>query len=482
MAGITMALLLVIGQANSAPKAEAGPEGHAIVWRSVGPGGGGWIQAIAWDPADAETLHVGCDVGGYYFSADAGQHYEIRNAGLRDYFFETLAVHPQDQQILLAGTESGIHRSADQGRTWQWIREGFPPVQQFAFSAPIGAIAFDPQRPNRVYAGIGRPRWNKAGAGAIYCSDDTGLTWRLISAGQLPADAIVRDIELQPGNSQIILVATQRGIFRSDDAGQSWAASSQGLPHVNVEELAFAPSSPAIVYASLQTTARDDKPFDGGVCRSADAGKTWRTVNGEGMPSRVGASGQSPYMTSQIKELAIDPRDPNLVYAGSRSWVTAGVYKTVDGGQHWTRITRQHYDPATRRTYPGGLFASRDPGRNWNRLLDFRFVQTVAVSPANPRVLYVGTNDHPYHDAYVAEGLLQSRDGGLTWQRENGGLSHRGVHCLSISPHDASVLYLGTGGNGAFLGKDPEARRTEPSNPTVLLHHPASWIGVSHAK
>lgn len=729
--------------ADATPKADAAPEGQQITWESMGPGGGGWIQSITWDPSDAETLHVGCDVGGYYFSEDAGRHYERRNVGLVDYFFEIMAVHPHDHRIILAGTESGIHRSTDQGKTWQWIRDGFPSLRQFAFSAPIAAIAFDAQRPNRVYAGVGRPRWHKGGAGAIYRSDDTGLTWRLVSAGQLPADAIVGDIELKPRESQTILVATQRGIFRSDDSGQTWTGSNQGLPHGNVEELSFAPSSPDTVYASLKTTARDKEAFDGGVYRSDDAGRTWRAVNGEGMPRRVGGKGQSPYMTSQIKELAVDPRDPNVVYAGNQSWVTAGVYKTVNGGQHWVRTTRhaprgeanmdygwldswgpaieclsvspvrpgriafgtsghvftsddegatwqqrycvprpagrfsgnglevtcvnaivpdpttrerlwlcyadigllvsddsgqsfrrsfigmknsgncfmvtidpqqpstvwaatgqwsrnvgdicrsddggqtwqivgkpetglrdgqvrhlildpsstvgqrrllatvkgagvyesgdggsswrsisgdlpgpaakkprgllldpadsrhliiaiggvpktgagvyatrnggrswkrlhetglfaditsltagprdmnclyvttrQHYDHSARRTYPGGLFASRDAGRSWKRLLDFRFVQTVAVSPVDPRVLYAATNDHPYHDAYAAEGVLKSRDGGITWQRQNSGLSHRGIHCICVSPHDASVLHLGTGGNGAFVGKD----------------------------
>jgi len=168
----------------------------------------------------------------------------------------------------------------------------------------------------------------------------------------------------------------------------------------------------------------------------------------------------------------------------------AGIYATRDGGSSWKRLheaglfaditslafdlqntdclyvtTREHYDQATRKMYPGGLFASRDAGRNWDRLLDFRFGQTVAVSPVNPRVLYVGTNDHPYHDAYAAEGLLKSSDGGLTWQRENSGLSHHGVHCLSISPHDASVLYLGTGGNGAFLGQDPAVGSQNSQDP-----------------
>jgi len=79
-------------------------------------------------------------------------------------------------------------------------------------------------------------------------------------------------------------------------------------------------------------------------------------------------------MTSQIKELAVDPSDPNVVDAGNQSWLKAGVYKTDDGG--------------------------------------------------------------------------------VTWVHQNYGLSHRGVHCLNISRHDASVLYLGTGGNGAFIGKE----------------------------
>jgi hypothetical protein len=92
--------------ADVPPKADAAPEGREMTWESIGPGGGGWIQSITWDPNNAETLHVGCDVGGYYLSSDAGQRYERRNAGLVDYFFETMAVHPQYHRIILAGTET----------------------------------------------------------------------------------------------------------------------------------------------------------------------------------------------------------------------------------------------------------------------------------------------------------------------------------------------------------------------------------------
>jgi len=47
--------------------------GADITWTNIGPGGGGWIQAIACDPRDPETIYLGCDVGGFYISHDAGR-------------------------------------------------------------------------------------------------------------------------------------------------------------------------------------------------------------------------------------------------------------------------------------------------------------------------------------------------------------------------------------------------------------------------
>jgi photosystem II stability/assembly factor-like uncharacterized protein len=725
-----------------APAAPVPAESHTIQWQRLGPGGGGWIESIAWDPHDPKQLYVGCDVGGFYHSSDAGRNYEIRNQGLHDYFLESLAIHPRDSRVILLGTESGVHRSDDGGRSWHWVREGFPPLAAHRFSAPIAAVAFNPQQPAVVYAGVGRPRWRKDGAGAVYRSDDTGRTWRLVSAGQLPADAVVSDLEVQPDRGQTILVATQHGLFRSDNGGAAWSASNAGLPHRDVRELAFAPGRPTVVYLTLRTTARDKTAFDGGVCRSDDAGRTWRQVDGRGLPSRVGRSDQPAQMTSQFKEIAVDPRNADVLYVGDAAWVTAGIYKSADGGRSFERVTvrtrqktnmdygwirmfgpgveclaispadpqqvafgtsghvfvspdagrtwqqrycrqfddgrfagaglevtcairivpdpvrrdrlwfcymdiglllsddggrsfrrsfegmknsgncfdvavdpaspdtvwagtgwwnrnsgdvcrsadggrtwqvvgrpetglpdasprqllldlrspvgrrrlwvlsqahglfttndggqswlpangdlppavigdprgllldpadsqhllaafagshekgaglyetrdagrtwrrrnaepfapeiqslvasdptlqtlyvaaRQHYDRQSHRLYHGGLFASRDGGQTWRPLLDFRFVSDVAVNRANPRVLYASTQDHPYHDDFPALGLLRSSDGGVTWRRENTGLSLLNVRSIATSPHDPALLYLSTSGNSCFLGRE----------------------------
>lgn len=65
----------IVSAADLLLKADTAAERQDIVWKSVGPGGGGWIQSITWDPTDADTLHVGGDVGGYYVSVDGGRHY-----------------------------------------------------------------------------------------------------------------------------------------------------------------------------------------------------------------------------------------------------------------------------------------------------------------------------------------------------------------------------------------------------------------------
>jgi photosystem II stability/assembly factor-like uncharacterized protein len=722
------------GAADAVPRAEAAPEGGDLAWRMASPGGGGWIQSLAFDSREPDLLYAGCDVGGFYVSTNAGRTFEIRNRGLHDYFIESIAVHPRDPRVILLGTEGGIHRTTDGGKSWQWIRGNFPPTNRWRFSTPIGAVCFDPRNPEVAYAGVGRPRWDKDGAGAIYRSEDAGASWRRVDGGRLPADAIVSDLEVQPDDSRAVLAATSQGVFRSDDGGASWRPSSEGLPHRYTEELAFAASAPRTVYLTLRNTARDGAPWNGGVFRSDDAGRTWRGVEGKGLPRQVGKDARN--LSSSPKEIAADPRDANTVYVGHRDWVTAGLYRSTDGGGHWAMVARrgregtnmdygwitqwgpsveclalspaspgrialgtsgmiylsddggaswqqryaspapegliagnglavtcpwrvegdpvrptriyscygdigllisddlgrtfrrcaegmksggncfgvivdpeatntlwaatgwwdhnagdvcrsdddgrtwrvvghpdsglpdgqvlemaldpgsppgrrrlvvisnghgvfetrdggaswqslngelpadlakaprgllldpadgshlivavdrqlretrdggrtwtrldgseslptihqlaadphdfrrlyvagrEFYDRGSGRLLPGGLYRSDDGGRAWRRILAFHYTSGVAVSPARAEVIYVATTDDPYHDNALGVGVLKSADGGGTWRRENAGLTLLKVKCLAVSPHDPDMVFVGTGGNGVFVGRD----------------------------
>ena len=160
---------------------------------------------------------------------------------------------------------------------------------------------------------------------------------------------------------------------------------------------------------------------------TSDGGKTWRKLHGE-----------APF--GEIQCLACDRHRPGVFYLGAR----------------------EHYDRATRRLYAGGLFKSTDGGRTWRCILEDRFVSSVAVNPADPQVVYAGTNDHPYHDDSPAAGLLKSSDGGVTWRRENRGLSLRNILSITIDPGDPTQIYVGTAGNSAQIGKDSAIRKPAP--------------------
>jgi len=85
------------------------------VWQNLGPGGGGWIQSICASPHNGDELFVGCDVGGFYHSADGGGSYRIWNMGLEDYFVECIVPHPHDLQVIYLGCQSGVYKSTDRG-------------------------------------------------------------------------------------------------------------------------------------------------------------------------------------------------------------------------------------------------------------------------------------------------------------------------------------------------------------------------------
>ena len=87
-----MSVAVAAAIANPLPERVKGLAEERASWRSVGPGGGGWIQSILWSRHAKDRLFVGCDVGGFYVSEDAGHRYEMRNRGLKNMFIETSAL------------------------------------------------------------------------------------------------------------------------------------------------------------------------------------------------------------------------------------------------------------------------------------------------------------------------------------------------------------------------------------------------------
>ena len=409
--------------ANPLPERVKDLAAENIPWRSVGPGGGGWIQSILWSRHAKDRLFVGCDVGGFYVSEDAGRHYEMRNRGLKHPYVETIAEHPSNPDILFLGTLGGIYKTTDRGLTWQEKRSGLPPISSSGHTVQISKFAFAPGNPNTLYAAVGQPRTYKGARGEVWRSDDCGETWRMVVKSGLAKDVNVFDLAIDASNAARLLVATNKGLFRSEDGGETWTPSNDGLPaHLRTRHLAWSPSAPNVVYVTLRQKG-GEAPWSAGVYRSDDGGHTWQPRN-NGLKQLAGKPGSNDQLCTWTDCLAVDPRNPDVVWTGGASWWYTGVYGTSDGGLNWNRA------------FPTQRFG-------WITFWG-PTVMCLSLSSADPARLAFGTSGM----VYVTE------DGAATWkqryseERTDGKLAGTGLevtclHSVTPSRHQRGKFYLG---------------------------------------
>jgi photosystem II stability/assembly factor-like uncharacterized protein len=252
------------------------------------------------------------------------------------------------------------------------------------FGGSVSKLAFDPVNPSIAYA---------ASPNGMFRSTDGGQHW--VAAAEVLGTPFV-DIAVANSDPQQVFASSTYGLFKSTDRGLTWfhIPGSFGSNAVAVSR-----TNADIVYSN--TT--------GGPYRSSDGGVTFGNY-GTGLPSPVSA----------VSALAVDPQSPDTVYA---SYLTsAGVYKSVDGGAHWTAansgLTATVYysliiDPSNNSTlYVGGgpgIFRSTDGGASWapltNGLPPSPYCYSLSISPGSPSTVLAGLNP----------GLFKSTDGGSSW-------------------------------------------------------------------
>lgn len=413
-------------------------------------------------------------------SIDGGQTWYSVNSGLRNLYIGTLFMHPENSNILLAGTgnnaypEGGgvylttnggtswqevvsneninavefsladrdiayagsagaIYRSADGGQTWRKVSVGSegwgPPGIRAGF--PID-FQVDPRNTNRLFA-------NNYGGGN-FLSEDGGCTWTIASTGYTGAQ--VRDIAVDPSNSAVIYAAARSGFFISVDGGNSWAGLNRPPAfHLEWNAVAVDPSNPQHVLAANN--------WDPILLVSNNKGQTWNWAGDrlrDGMAWRV---------------IAFAPSDSKTIYAGSSAFFSAGVFDNQMSA--------------------AGVYVSHDGGASWNAANDAVSAQAnvidLAVDPCDPQVVYTATG---------SSGLLRSANGGQSWIAVNMGVP-ASVEVLSaaIHPYNSRIVYAGLAQSGLYRSDDggttwrqsmagmpPEARITDilfdPTNPQVL--------------
>jgi len=238
------------------------------------------------------------------------------------------------------------------------------------------------------------------------------LQWRMIGpfrGGRTRAAAGV------PSQPNVFYVAqVNGGVWKSNDYGRTWNPIFDHEPTQSVGAIAVAPSDPNIVYVgSGEGLHRPDLSVGNGIYKSTDAGQTWTHLG-----LRDG---------QQIPALAVDPRDPNKVFAAVLGHPYGpseerGIYRSIDGGQTWQRVIAK--DENT-----GG--------------------SDVEIDPANPDVVYASmweAREGPWEDGNEVNGtgggLFKSTDGGSTWNALTHGLpKDLSQIYVAIAPSDSHRLY-----------------------------------------
>ncbi len=454
-----------------------------VTWTATGPGGGGWLSCITVVDDEANTIYVGCDVGGVYKSTDHGQTWQIMNTGLTTYYVQDIAFDPQTPTTLFAATRGGVFKSTDGGNQWVGKRSGFPPENEYSYSAPLSDILIDPDHTNIIYAATGVPRagyvldsfhWQEAGAkGTVFKSTNGGEDWAPIRGTGIDTTAMIYSLAMDPTNSGILFAATSSGIYRSTSAGETWTPKSSGLPHLLTMTLVLDADNPQIIYTTLW--AEPGSPtWEGGVYKSTDGGDSWVAKN-NGLPQVMGSE---MGLTSNFPLILMDPLNSLTLYVGNRPWTPdPGVYKSTDGGENWTWMTRNEQpgqnvdmgwitdhglfvrclalDPNhPDRLYFGtstSLFKTEDGGGYWDQVytsttdgeywrghgLETSCIQDIAVDPANSDNIYVG---------YWDMGLMKSIDGGITFKRLKEGMNYESnTFSIIVDPASPNIIYAATG-------------------------------------
>jgi photosystem II stability/assembly factor-like uncharacterized protein len=376
------------------------------------------------------------------------------------------------------------------------------PASAFAQSTPLSALRWrnvGPYIGGRVVAVTGvrsEPDLFYMGGvdGGVWKSTDYGLVWTNISDSTLPGSSnSIGAIAVAPSNPQVLYVGTGEsdirgdmitgdGVFRSDDAGKTWQRAGLEDTHT-IMGLVVDPGNPEVVYAASMGHVFVPGPHRG-VFKTTDGGAHWQRV-------------LSVNDSTGAVDLVMDSKDPNVLYAAmwqayrnpwslSSGGPGSGLYKTTDGGAHWTNISDHPGLPhgllgkigvavaasapstlyATIQAKDGGVFRSDDGGATWRRVNDewklrqrAFYYMAIFVDPQDANTVYM-----PEVDA-----LFVSHDGATTFTPLRP--PHGDNHIVWINPTDPKILLEGNDGGATVSTDGGKTWSTEHNQPTGQFYH-----------
>jgi photosystem II stability/assembly factor-like uncharacterized protein len=354
----------------------------------------------------------------------------------------------QPDTFLIGAVDGGVWKTTDSGRTWKPLFDAMP-------SQSIGAIAVAASDPRVIYvaSGEGLMRPDLSVGNGIYRSADAGQSWThlgLRDAEQIPELAV----DAHDPNRLYAAVlghpygaSAQRGIYRSTDGGKTWTRVLYVDDDTGGSFVKMDPADPNVLYAGLWNVRagpwEDNNVYNGtggGLYKSIDGGDHWRRLT-RGLPDNL----------SQI-DVAVSPSNPNRLYATTAtsadgdygSAAGLGVYRSDDAGESWIRAT---LDPRPALRIGGGD------------------LPLIKVDPRNADILYSAT--------IVAQ---KSVDGGAHWASWRGSPGGDDYQNLWVSPDDSNRIAMVSDQGGIITVNGGTTWSSWLNQPTAQLYH----IGVSN--
>ena len=232
----------------------------------------------------------------------------------------------------------GIWKTDDSGRTWQSVFDHGP-------SSAIGAIAVARSNPDVIYAGAGQPepRYDVQSGRGVYRSSDGGKTWSDLG---LHDTRYIGDIWINPTNADDVVVAAvghffgasdARGLYRSTNGGKAWAHVLAPGGFTGAVDITGDPGNSNTLFAATwegrqwpwQSYFTEASGPGSGVWRSDDGGTHWTRLTGGGWPD--GPIGR-------ISLAATRKGGAVRVYAVMDSKTNGGMWRSDDGGAHWQKV------------------------------------------------------------------------------------------------------------------------------------------------
>jgi photosystem II stability/assembly factor-like uncharacterized protein len=544
--------VIALGLLGLAAVADGAPPLRPHNWTFLGPAPvfdgltrfSGRIDVAVPDPLNPNVMYVGAGDGGgtggggVWMTANwlsQNPAWQPLTDGLPSLsiFSKSLTLFPSPRGAILyaaaQGPNGGIMRSADGGRHWTYLAQSL-------FNASLfGAIVVSPADSNIVYVAAGGNATH-----GLYKSIDGGVNWsNLTSSGIGLGNAT--DVVIDPGNPSVLYTAivngsaagaTNGGIYKTTDGGQSWAPMDLPLPAGftigDFIALRMAPSNSNYVYATVFGSKNTTDTPQLQRFRTNDGGASWNllTLPNAKVPSTCGTTANKlqDYRYWHVV-LGVDPANPDVVYANA---CEPTFVVSQDGGTSWTQlptvddVVNVFFDDAANLVLVGdrGIHLSSNPLSTMPTFTSMQgnlgnfLIHTVALDSLNLSLIdavvqdqlsglqYSGSTSWNYLPAGYEVGrflinptsdnlvytwgfdgkaifLKRSEDGGQSWKSEMFGLdigdfaandNQTFYNAFTFDPDNSALLVLG----GQHVWEAVDQGPSQPLNWSMLPAAPSA--------